>query len=184
MDNSSDSDGQSARDVLGFPTFRRIVTGHDRDGKSICISDTGVPAGPGWMHDLWQTAVPASNAAASPSMGFPLRLAPPSSGLTFRIMKVPPRSVLDSLTKEDIAKILREIGANDAGVPSEHMLMHRTRTLDLLVVLSGRVTLHLENGDLNLKPLDCVVQRGTAHAWSTPDETAASVAVILVDAPT
>ncbi|MBW4051221.1 MAG: cupin domain-containing protein [Proteobacteria bacterium] len=135
------------------------------------------------MHDLWQTPVPASNHAASPTTEFPLRLTPPSSGLTFRIMKVPPRSVLDSLTQEDVAKMLREVGANDSGVPSEHILMHRTRTLDLLVVLSGRVTLHLEGGDLSLKPLDCIVQRGTAHAWSTPDDTAASVAVVLIDAP-
>lgn len=80
--------------------------------------------------------------------------------------------------------MLKALGANEAGVPSEHILMHRTRTLDLLVVLSGRVTLHLEGGDLSLKPLDCVVQRGTAHAWSTPDDTAASVAVVLIDAPT
>lgn len=166
-----------------MPTFRRIVTGHDRVGRSVCISDTEVSAGPGWMHELWQTAVPASSAEASPSLEFPLSLTPARSGLTFRIMKVPPRSVLDSLTREDVARMLREIGAKDAAVPSEHLLMHRTRTVDLLVVLSGRVTLHLEGGDLALKPFDCIVQRGTAHAWSTPDETAASVAVILIDAP-
>jgi mannose-6-phosphate isomerase-like protein (cupin superfamily) len=134
------------------------------------------------MHELWQTTVPATNAEPSPALRFPVSLAPPVGGLAFRIMKVPPHSVLQNLTQADVQKTLRELGAEDAAVPSGQLLMHRTRTVDLLVVLSGRVTLHLEDGDLLLQSFDCVVQRGTAHAWSTPDETAASVAVILVDA--
>lgn len=162
--------------------FRRIVTGHDSAGKSVCLSDSEISESDGWLYDLWQTQVPADITEAAPQQHFPLRLAPPVGSLTFRIMKVPPKDVVDRLTKEEIDRTLLQLGAAGAGVQAEHALMHKTLTLDLLVVLSGRVTLHLEDGDLHLEPFDSVVQRGTAHAWSTPDDQAANVLVVLVDA--
>ena len=161
--------------------FRRVVTGHGPDGRSICLSDDRVAEGPGWLYDLWQTTVPATNSEDMPAFEFPISLAPPQGGVTFRIMKVPPRRVIEAMTREDVEKTLRELGASKAAVAANHLLMHKTQTLDVLLVLSGRVTLHLEEGDIDLAPFDTVVQRATAHAWSTPDDEAATVAVILVD---
>lgn len=50
--------------------------------------------------------------------------------------------------------------------------MHRTSTLDVVVVLEGTIQIHLENGESRtLETGDSVVQRGTIHRWVnvTPD---------------
>lgn len=161
--------------------FRRVVTGRDGEGRSVCLSDARIAEGPGWLYDLWQSRVPANVSEPDPPLSFPVSLTPPPGGVTFRIMKVPPRDVMENLTREDVQRTLRELGAPEAAVAAEHLTMHRTDTLDFLLVLSGRVTLHLEDGDVNLAPLDCIIQRATAHAWSTPDDEPALVAVFLVD---
>ena len=50
--------------------------------------------------------------------------------------------------------------------PGQGAPLHRTRTLDLGVVLEGEVELELDSGVKRvLKAGDTVVQRGTAHAW-------------------
>ena len=46
---------------------------------------------------------------------------------------------------------------------SRHPGMHRTATLDYIVVLSGRVTLLLDDEDINLESFDVVVQRGLSR---------------------
>lgn len=44
--------------------------------------------------------------------------------------------------------------------------MHRTHSLDYLVVLQGELTLILDSDETVLRPMDSVVQRGTNHAWA------------------
>jgi len=60
--------------------------------------------------------------------------------------------------------------------------MHTTRTVDYIVVLSGRVTLLLDKGEVELKPFDVVVQRGTNHGWVNRGDEPAVMAAILIDA--
>ena len=60
--------------------------------------------------------------------------------------------------------------------------MHTTRTVDYIVVLSGRVTLLLDKGEVELKPFDVVVQRGTNHGWVNRGSEPAVMAAILIDA--
>jgi uncharacterized cupin superfamily protein len=43
---------------------------------------------------------------------------------------------------------------------SRHPGMHKTRTIDYVVLLSGEVTMLLDKGEVELKPFDVVVQRG------------------------
>jgi uncharacterized cupin superfamily protein len=42
---------------------------------------------------------------------------------------------------------------------------HRTETLDYVYVLDGPVELVLDDASVVIEPGDCVVQRGTNHAW-------------------
>jgi len=45
-------------------------------------------------------------------------------------------------------------------------VMHRTSSLDFLVITEGIVELHLDSGEMRtLKPGDSVIQRGTMHKW-------------------
>ena len=57
--------------------------------------------------------------------------------------------------------------------------MHATRTLDYAVVLSGEITLILDQGEVTLKPFDTVVQRGTNHTWENRGTEPALIAFCL-----
>jgi naringenin degradation protein FdeH len=65
---------------------------------------------------------------------------------------------------------------------SRHPGMHKTRTIDYVVLLSGEVTLLLDKGELDLKPFDVVVQRGTSHAWVNNGKEPALIAAMRIDA--
>lgn len=61
--------------------------------------------------------------------------------------------------------------------------MHRTDTIDYIVVLSGEVSMELDDGQaVHLKTGDCVVQNGTRHAWSSISSEPCLIAVTIVGA--
>lgn len=60
--------------------------------------------------------------------------------------------------------------------------MHRTDTVDYTYVISGELILELEEGAVELQAGDCVVQRGTRHAWRNPSDQPAVVAAVLIGA--
>ena len=65
---------------------------------------------------------------------------------------------------------------------TRHPGMHKTRTIDYVVLLSGEVTMLLDKGEVDLKPFDVVVQRGTSHAWVNKGKEPALLAAVLIDA--
>jgi quercetin dioxygenase-like cupin family protein len=61
--------------------------------------------------------------------------------------------------------------------------MHRTRTLDYGVVISGSLVLELDDGiEVTLNAGDVLVQRGTIHNWINRSDAPCTVAFILIDA--
>jgi mannose-6-phosphate isomerase-like protein (cupin superfamily) len=60
--------------------------------------------------------------------------------------------------------------------------MHRTRTLDYVVVIEGELVLILDDCEVVLKPGDVVVQRGTDHAWENRSGRIARAAFFHLDA--
>ena len=60
--------------------------------------------------------------------------------------------------------------------------MHITDTIDYVYVISGEVGLELDDGEVQLKPGDTVVQRGTWHAWRNHTEEPCWVAAVLIGA--
>ena len=173
-----------------LPPFRRVVTGHDLDGRAVIVEDgsppTSVPleAVPGTVfHELWATAsVPARiDSGPDPTLGA-LQLAPPAGGTRVRVVDIPPDSVQNALTPEEAAAAFAAIGASHAhGPDGPHALMHRTETVDYGFVLAGEVWLVVDEGETRLYPGDVVVQRGTNHAWSNRTERTARMAFVLVD---
>jgi mannose-6-phosphate isomerase-like protein (cupin superfamily) len=61
-------------------------------------------------------------------------------------------------------------------------VMHRTRTLDYVVVIEGEVVLLLDDSEVTLRKGDVVVQRGTNHAWENRSDKLARAAFFHVDA--
>ena len=61
--------------------------------------------------------------------------------------------------------------------------MHRTDTIDYIVVMSGEIDMELESGEeVHLKAGDVMVQRGTVHNWINRGTETCIMAVVLVGA--
>ena len=148
---------------------RRVVTGVDDQGRSVFLSDGPAFGGDQWA-EVWVTdPEQGMDAVVDPRDG-PLVLEPPAAGTAWRVFEVPPDAVM------------RELMASAAGtMPGiEADGFHATDTIDYVMVLEGEVTLELDTGEVALHPGDCVVQRGTRHAWrNRGDEPVRMVAVML-----
>lgn len=59
--------------------------------------------------------------------------------------------------------------------------MHRSHTTDYIILLSGEITLMLDKEERTLKAFDCVIQRGTNHAWINRGAEPALLMAVLVD---
>jgi mannose-6-phosphate isomerase-like protein (cupin superfamily) len=168
---------------------RRVLTGHDADGASTIIADgpapnvKEMPSFPGLaLTDLWETtSAPADNGGRADAAARPVRLEPPKNGTLFRIVEFPPDS---SRPKDsDGAAGFKAIGAAHAqDRHSSDPMMHKTSTIDYIVVLKGEIYAVLEKGETLLKPGDVFIQRGTNHSWSVRGNEPCMVAVVLVNA--
>lgn len=148
---------------------RRVVTGHDAAGKSVILSDGPPPqnhpmrgrAVGADFFEVWNSpqAVPAlaSTEAREPNeRAFTIM---PASGHLLRIIDIYP--------------------PQDGG---KRTVMHRTKTLDYVVVIEGEVILVLDDSEVTLRQSDVVVQRGTNHAWENRSGTLARIAFFHIDA--
>lgn len=174
-------------------TFRRIVTGHDADGKAIIISDAppvraqlvGGPGGPTFF-EVWNTReMPAmiKQQSAEPEENG-LVLAPPKKGTRIRVIEFPPEGdEIRRLTAADAQEKFKSMGGEQASKSSgaPHPLMHRTETLDYGIVLDGEMTLIMDRGETTIKAGDIVIQCGTNHAWANRSGKICRMAFVLID---
>jgi quercetin dioxygenase-like cupin family protein len=178
--------------MTGF--IRRVVTGHDENGKAVVLSDGLAPAvktnplRPGHRStDIWKTnAAPAPITAdeADPTLG-PRTIHPAPSGTVIRIAEIMPESdELRNLTPEGARAVFAAMGneaASTFGRGGRHPMMHRTQTVDYAVVLEGELTMLLDDEDVVLKAGDVVIQRGTNHAWSNRSDKPVRILYVLID---
>lgn len=147
-----------------MPEVRRVVTGHDPDGRSVVCGDGGVPvvqrnyAGIPDLHffEIWRThgGLPAVGNGDDPTIGCDSRLASSEAGTTFRVVDFPAGGFVSP--------------------------MHRTQSLDYGIVLFGQIHLVLTDSEIALAPGDIVIQRGTDHAWANRSDTPARMAFVLI----
>ena len=144
---------------------RRIVTGTDADGRSYLVSD-GVTTGVPGFDELWlsEGGNPLRSAAGGPAA----RLEPAPGGSSWRIFDLPPDEVVAAYLKS------QNLAEPEAGG------FHRTDTLDYVMILDGEITLELDRGPATLRSGDCVVQRGTRHAWRNRSGRPVKMAVVMV----
>jgi uncharacterized cupin superfamily protein len=60
--------------------------------------------------------------------------------------------------------------------------MHRTDTIDYVIVIEGEIDMDMDDSTVTLKQGDVMVQRGTNHAWANRSGARARVAFVLIDA--
>ena len=168
---------------------RRVLTGHDAQGRSTFIADGPAPnvkemsAMPGLaLTDLWETkGAPASNAGDEDAAERPVHLEPPKNGTILRIVEFPPDSAWRHGT--DGKDGFKSIGAGHAqDRHSADPMMHKTSTVDYIIVLKGEIYAILETGEKLLRAGDVLVQRGTNHSWSVRTSEPCIVAAVLVNA--
>lgn len=160
---------------------RRIVTGHDEDGAAVVISDENCPHVIPVMGietfattELWTTSVPGDNAAEGDPVSKTLRLPPPDGGAVFRIVEFPPDKLYRETLRPD-QQLLEGGGGSD-------QMMHRTRSVDFAIVLSGEIWCVMDKDEVLMHPGDVMVQRGTNHDWQNRTDAQARVAFVLIDA--
>lgn len=168
---------------------RRVLTGHDAEGRSTIIADgfaanvKELPSIPGLaLTDLWETTgAPASNEGHADAAARPVRLEPPPAGTIFRVVEFPPDAAWRK--KSDLREGFDAIGAAHAQDKASHdPMMHKTASVDYAIVLKGEIWAVMEKGETLLKAGDVLVQRGTNHSWSNRTDQPALVAFILVGA--
>jgi quercetin dioxygenase-like cupin family protein len=65
---------------------------------------------------------------------------------------------------------------------SKSYQMHATDTVDYLIMLSGELTMMVDNGEVTLKPFDTLIQRGVNHGWVNRGTNPALIAAAVIDA--
>ena len=169
--------------------IRRIVTGHDAQSRSNITFNgdaANVLDSPAWpgsrVTELWVTEeTPVDNTGLVDRGARPIRHDPTPGGTIFRVVEIPP----ESKSKIDSAAAFADIGSTrvpSAEDSAKHPSMHVTDTVDYLVVISGQMHMLMEDGEVLLKAGDCIVQRGTKHAWANRSDAPCVMAAILVDA--
>jgi mannose-6-phosphate isomerase-like protein (cupin superfamily) len=175
--------------------IRRVVTGHDENGKAVVLEDSLAPAvrtnplRPGHISvDLWKTAaapVIIRRSEADPTAG-PKQIHPPPQGTVFRISEIAPETeAIRNMPPEQSRAVFAAMGNESASTAGRkigrHPFMHRTESVDYAVVLQGEITLLLDDQDVLLKAGDVVIQRGTNHAWSNRSDKPALMLYVLID---
>ena len=94
------------------------------------------------------------------------------------------RNIIIALAACFAASALAQAPAGDVkrGHAPRHPAIHRTRTIDYVVVLEGEIDLLLDDRDVRLKAGDVVVQQGTNHAWINRGAETCRLAMVFVDA--
>ncbi len=168
--------------------IRRIVTGHNAEGCSVFLMDgiaeniRGRPGG-GAVTELWTTdSAPANNSGDEDTGTRPSALQPPPKGTRFRMVEYPPDSARFAAGTEYTAFRNAGLGRSAATDTSRHPGMHKTDSIDYAIVLSGEIYAVMDEGETLMRPGDCLIQRGTSHAWSNRSNGPCQVAFVLVDA--
>jgi quercetin dioxygenase-like cupin family protein len=146
--------------------IRRVVTGHDDRGQAKVIIDgvaTNERAGSAagqyntlmWSTDSMPCDMPIGENAED--MGArKLGTYPPVNGTRFMIADYPP-----------------------GNIPR----MHRTETIDYIIVLSGEIEMELDNKEVvTIRQGDVMIQRGTNHAWRNVSDKPCRMVFVLIDA--
>ena len=169
--------------------MRRIITGQNQAGKSVITID-GPPARSigedvGGLFEIWNTdGMPIDVTDNLDRADSEIILSPPANGTKFRYFQINPTpdGVPWDVLQDLAAEAFDRIGAAHHRIDtSKHPAMHKTETIDYIILLKGDVSLLLDEEEVRLEPFDTVVQRGTNHAWVNHGEEPALLIAVLID---
>ena len=139
---------------------RRVVTGHDKDGKAIATIDE--------VSQNLRSARPGAQACVVwTSQEFPVD----NTGTADEGLR-------ESGTTLDNGTVFRILELQPGNTPR----IHRTDSLDYAVIMSGEIDMELDGSTTHLKAGDVVVQRGTVHNWVNRGTQPCVIAFVLIAA--
>jgi len=151
-------------DKPSYPPIRRVVTGHDADQVAKVLIDaaatnakhpqSGLVSTMMWCTDGAPAKIPVGEEIEDMGARI-LGTAPPSKGTRFAVIDFP---------------------------PGNQPHMHRTETVDYVIVIEGEIEMDMDDSTVKLKQGDILIQRGTNHAWANRSNRRARVAFVLLDA--
>ncbi|WP_128640951.1 MULTISPECIES: cupin domain-containing protein [Rhodococcus] len=141
---------------------RRVVTGHDSDGRSVVLSDSIV--------DAFEASPAAFATRLWATDTFPSDNTDPWDGA----------ELIETFSTADGTAFYIVDWA-----PNSEFPFHRTQSLDCGVVMSGQLEAVMDGGDVAvLTTGDSIVQRGTMHVWrNSTDQWARTVFVLVGTSP-
>ncbi len=157
---------------------RSSVKIDDRAAKVLAVDEAG-------LAEIWTAALGKGLFDGADRLKTEdVRLEPAAGAVKVRWFTISPENETMSRAEKDVqaAFAFAACGAADARVDTaRHPMMHKTETLDVIVLVKGTIDLLLDDGEAkSLKPGDVVIQRATNHAWiNRGAETAVLVAVLI-----
>ena len=140
--------------------IRRVVTGHDDQGRAKVLIDENVS-------NVISSRTGANSSVIWTSTGFPVNndgdLDPSHKPIATTI---------------DNGSVFRVVSFGPGVAPRNH----RTDSIDYAVVISGEIDMELDVGSVHLKAGDVLVQRGTIHNWVNKGSAPCVIAFTLVSA--
>jgi len=144
--------------------FKQVITGLNANGKSVVTASGPTPIvelGPSadrledmsWEANIWVARHDSEHVFAEYESEEPVGDELPPASAVFRVVNIPANSGFD---------------------------LHKTETLDFVVVLSGEVWLTLEEGEVHLAANDCVVTTGVLHGWENRSSAPCLVCGVLL----
>lgn len=170
--------------------YKRVVVGKNDDGKSAVLSTscTNVQQEPNRFYraTLWSTNEhPVDNSIEGDRANKGISRNPPKNGSHVRVLEMYPED-------QDKAKLLAQVKEAHAKFGQEHMpteedmarhpMMHRTDTLDIIFVVRGEIYLVTDVDETLCKEGDCIIIRGTNHAWSNRGTEPCLMMGVMLDA--
>lgn len=145
---------------------RRIITGLNQAGRAVVLSDEvreGERSVP-----IWSTR---------PGDLLPYRADQPFGNEGTRL--APGQSAFNLVSFSPADPNAPQGGG--AGRNLEHPGLHQTDTIDYIFMVSGELTMPLDDGaEVVLRPGDCVMQGGIYHGWVNRTSEPAVIAVVMV----
>ena len=174
---------------------RRVVTGLNENGRARVLIDSPSPhvmdSGASAVTEIWSNSEsPATYDNNGDRAIFPVQHDPNPNGTLCRVLELAPGlAIPDGVPVEQLLELAKGLfkGLQSDFEPTlesvaRHPSFHKTNSLDYLCILSGRLTMLLDDDDeVTLQPGDVVVQQGVMHGWRVDGDEPLRMFAVLID---
>lgn len=142
--------------------MRRIVTGHDEQGRSCVESIETLPD-----HGMQLLYTIGAGELEVDHSGEHIAVVPPRGAARWMFVSITPD-----------AQLREALRGGQPGIDPDGW--HTTPTVDYVHIIDGPLVLRLDTGDVPLDAGDCVVQRATRHAWRNDGDRPVRMAAVMI----